>query len=73
MVPEPVVRDGLIIGLGAANPKAMVATQTEAARVIAEAGIPLTGELLVGFAGGGMPVDLAAPGNRGCRTASSTS
>ena len=65
MVPDPVVRDGLIIGLGAANPKAMVATQTEAARVVSEAGIPLTGDLLVGFAGGGMPVDLAVPGNRG--------
>ncbi len=65
MIPEPVVRDGLIVGLGAANPKAMVVAQAEAARVVAEAGIPLTGDLLVGFAGGGMPVDLAAPGNRG--------
>ncbi len=65
MIPEPVVRDGLVVGLGAANPKAMVAAQAEAARVVAEAGITLTGDLLVGFAGGGMPVDLAAPGNRG--------
>ncbi len=73
MIPEPVVRDGLIVGLGAANPKAMVVAQAEAARVVAEAGIPLTGDLLVGFAGGGMPVDLAAPGNRGCRTGSSIS
>ena len=65
MIPEPVVRGELIIGLGAANPKAMVVTLAESARVIAEAGIPLTGDLLVAFAGGGMPVDLAAPGNRG--------
>lgn len=65
MVPEPIEQDGLIIGLGAANPKAMVTTQAEAARVVRAAGIPLKGDLLVGFAGGGMPVDLAGPGNRG--------
>ena len=65
MLPEPMLRDGLVVGLGAANPKGMVVAQAEAARVVAQAGIPLTGDLLVAFAGGGMPVDLAAPGNRG--------
>ena len=65
MVPEPEIRDGLVIGLGAANPKAMVTTQVEAARVVRAAGVPLKGDLLVAFAGGGMPVDLAGPGNRG--------
>ncbi len=65
MVPEPIERDGMIIGLGAANPKAMVVTQAEAARVICQADIPLSGDLFVAFASGGMPVDLAAPGNRG--------
>lgn len=65
MVPDPILRDGLVVGLGAANPKAMAVTQAEAARVVSEAGIPLAGDLLVGFAGGGMPVDLAGPGNRG--------
>ena len=65
MVPDPEIRDQLVIGLGAANPKAMVTTQVEAARVVRAAGIPLKGDLFVAFAGGGMPVDLAGPGNRG--------
>jgi len=65
MIPQVEERDGLVIGLGAANPKAMVATLAEAARVVHAAAIPLEGDLYVAYAGGGMPVDLAAAGNRG--------
>jgi acetylornithine deacetylase/succinyl-diaminopimelate desuccinylase-like protein len=65
MIPQAREQDGLVVGLGAANPKAMVATLAEAARVIAAAGVPLNGDLIVAFAGGGMPVDLAEHGRRG--------
>jgi acetylornithine deacetylase/succinyl-diaminopimelate desuccinylase-like protein len=63
----PVVREesGLLIGLGASNPKAMVTTLAEVMRVVRAANVPLKGDLLVAYAGGGMPVDLAASGNRG--------
>jgi acetylornithine deacetylase/succinyl-diaminopimelate desuccinylase-like protein len=65
MVPEAREENGLVIGLGASNPKAMVTTLAEAARVVRAANVPLKGDLYVAYAGGGMPVDLAAPGNRG--------
>jgi acetylornithine deacetylase/succinyl-diaminopimelate desuccinylase-like protein len=65
MIPQVHEQDGLLIGLGASNPKAMVTTLAEAARVIRAANVPLTGDLMVAYAGGGMPVDLAPPGNRG--------
>jgi acetylornithine deacetylase/succinyl-diaminopimelate desuccinylase-like protein len=65
MIPQVREQDGLIIGLGASNPKAMVTTLAEAARVVRAAKVPLKGDLLVAYAGGGMPVDLAAAGNRG--------
>lgn len=47
-----------VFGLGASNPKAMIATLTEVAHALIEAEIPLQGDLLVGMADGGMPVDL---------------
>jgi acetylornithine deacetylase/succinyl-diaminopimelate desuccinylase-like protein len=65
MIPEVREENGLIIGLGASNPKAMVTTLAEAVRVVRAANVPLKGDLIVAYAGGGMPVDLAAPGNRG--------
>ena len=65
MIPEVREENGLVIGLGASNPKAMVTTLAEAVRVVRAAGVPLKGDLVVAYAGGGMPVDLAAPGNRG--------
>jgi acetylornithine deacetylase/succinyl-diaminopimelate desuccinylase-like protein len=65
MIPQVREQDGLLIGLGASNPKAMVATLAEAVRVVRAAKVPLKGDLFVAYAGGGMPVDLAAPGNRG--------
>lgn len=65
MVPAVTEQDGLIIGLGASNPKAMVTTVAEAVRVVRAANVPLKGDLMVAYAGGGMPVDLPAAGNRG--------
>ena len=65
MIPEVREEDGLVIGLGASNPKAMVATLAEAARVVHSAKVPLKGDLYVAYAGGGMPVDIEARGNRG--------
>ena len=65
MLPKAVVQDGLVIGLGASNPKAMVATMVEAARCVQAAGIPLKGDLYAGFAGGGMPWNNVKRNNRG--------
>jgi acetylornithine deacetylase/succinyl-diaminopimelate desuccinylase-like protein len=65
MIPEVREHDGLLIGLGASNPKAMVTTLAEAVRVVRAAKVPLKGDLFVAYAGGGMPVDLAISGNRG--------
>jgi acetylornithine deacetylase/succinyl-diaminopimelate desuccinylase-like protein len=65
MIPHVSERDGLVIGLGASNPKAMVTTLAEAVRVVHAAKVPLMGDLLVAYAGGGMPVDLPESGNRG--------
>lgn len=48
----------LVFGLGAANPKGMVATLAEIAVALHEARVPLVGDLVVGFAGGGMPVNV---------------
>src|SRR6516164_6929424 len=60
MIPAAHEENGLVIGLGASNPKAMVTTLAEAVRVIRAAKVPLLGDLFVAYAGGGMPVDLAA-------------
>ena len=65
MVPTVTERGDALVGLGAANPKAMVATLAEAARVVRLSGAPLAGDLLVAIAGGGMPVNLAEHGSRG--------
>jgi acetylornithine deacetylase/succinyl-diaminopimelate desuccinylase-like protein len=55
----------MVFGLGAGNPKCMVATLAESAGALAEAQVPLTGDLTVGFAGGGMPVNVARRHNYG--------
>jgi len=64
---RPEVRDeeGFIVGLGASNPKSMLATLVEACRAVIEAGVPLTGELLLATAGGGMPRFVPERGNAG--------
>ncbi len=56
MLPNASIADnGDVIGLGAANPKGMVTALTEAVRCVHAAGVPLMGEVLLAFAGGGMP------------------
>jgi len=57
MVPRASVEGDFIIGLGASNPKSMVATLTEVATALYESGIPLIGALQPAFAGGGMSVN----------------
>jgi len=49
-----------VYGIGSSNPKAMVASLTEIATALIEAEVPLVGDLLVGAADGGMPVDISA-------------
>lgn len=44
-----------VVGLGASNPKGHAACVLAAAEAIAAAGVPLTGDLLLGFGAGGMP------------------
>lgn len=65
MQPYAQQTDDWVFGLGASNPKAMVATLTEIAYAIKEAGIPLSGDLMVGMADGGMPVDISVRGHAG--------
>ncbi len=60
MQPYAQMVDDWVYGLGASNPKAMVATLTEIATALIEAEVPLVGDLLVGMADGGMPVDISA-------------
>ncbi len=55
----------LVYGLGAANPKCMVATLVEIATALCEARVPIRGDLILGFAGGGMPVNIASRRNWG--------
>ncbi|KAB2388766.1 zinc-binding metallopeptidase family protein [Actinomadura montaniterrae] len=57
LCPRAVVEGDYVMGLGAANPKAHAACVVAAAEAVAAAGIPLTGDLLVGLGAGGMPVN----------------
>jgi acetylornithine deacetylase/succinyl-diaminopimelate desuccinylase-like protein len=52
--------DDWVFGLGSSNPKGMIATLTEVATALIESGVPLKGDLLMGVADGGMPVDIRA-------------
>ncbi|MCY1499350.1 peptidase, ArgE/DapE family [compost metagenome] len=52
--------DDWVFGLGSSNPKGMIATLTEVATALIESGVPLKGDLLLGMADGGMPVDIGA-------------
>lgn len=54
-----------VYGLGSSNPKAMVSTLCEIATALVEADIPLVGDLNVGFADGGMPVNIPERDNAG--------
>ena len=54
-----------VYGLGSSNPKAMVSTIVEIATALAESGVALMGDLNVGFADGGMPVNIPERDNAG--------
>jgi len=56
MKPQAYARGETVIGLGASNPKGMVAALTEAVNAVIDAQVPLKGDLVLAFAGGGMPV-----------------
>ncbi|MBA6420993.1 acetylornithine deacetylase [Pseudomonas sp. 5Ae-yellow] len=57
--------DDWVFGLGSSNPKGMIATLTEVATALIEAEVPLMGDLLVGLADGGMPVNISSRQNAG--------
>lgn len=65
LVPEAKQVGDWVYGLGSSNPKAMVATLVEAASAVVEAGVPLIGDLMLGFADGGMPVEIATRDHAG--------
>ncbi len=55
MLPKAQLRDDMVLGLGASNPKSMIAALTEAARCVLDADVPLAGDVVVASCGGGMP------------------
>lgn len=55
--PRAVVDGDFVIGLGAENPKGHTACAAIAAAAVKRAGVPLLGDLVVGFASGGMPIN----------------
>ena len=63
--PRAQMVDDWVYGLGSSNPKAMVATLVEIATAVVESGVDLVGDLNLGFADGGMPVNIAARDNAG--------
>lgn len=65
MKPNAFAEGDMIFGLGAANPKGMVASLVEIATALYEAGVPIKGDLIPAFAGGGMPVSLPYRHNYG--------
>tara|TARA_R110002110_G_scaffold205066_7_gene417343 strand:- start:499636 stop:500961 length:1326 start_codon:yes stop_codon:yes gene_type:complete len=54
-----------VYGLGSSNPKAMVATLTEVVNALVDAEVPLVGTVNLGFADGGMPVNIPERANAG--------
>jgi acetylornithine deacetylase/succinyl-diaminopimelate desuccinylase-like protein len=61
MRPQARVHGDLVVGLAASNPKGHAACVLAAAEAIVNAGLPLTGDLVVAFGAGGMPTN-ALPG-----------
>ncbi|MCB0965371.1 MAG: peptidase dimerization domain-containing protein [Ilumatobacter sp.] len=62
MTPAAETRDGLVIGLGAQNPKGHGACVLVAGEALAAVEAPLGGDLLFGFGAGGMPTNRRRPG-----------
>ncbi|WP_322062909.1 acetylornithine deacetylase [Paraburkholderia sp. J63] len=65
MKPQASVRGDTVVGLGASNPKGMAAALIEAVHALAEAAPELRGDLVLAFAGGGMPVRVAPRAHAG--------
>ncbi len=65
MIPKASAEGEFVYGLGAANPKSMVATLVEVATALSEARVPLFGDVIAAFAGGGMPVKAVTRHNWG--------
>jgi acetylornithine deacetylase/succinyl-diaminopimelate desuccinylase-like protein len=65
MKPEAKKVGDWIYGLGSSNPKAMVASLTEIMNALIDADIPLKGNIKIGFADGGMPVDISSRNHAG--------
>ncbi|AUS29976.1 MAG: peptidase dimerization domain-containing protein [Rhodococcus qingshengii] len=61
LTPHAQFDENYVIGLGASNPKGHAVCIVAAAEAIAAAGIPLRGDLVLGFGAGGMPTN-ARPG-----------
>ena len=55
--PVAVVRDGIVSGLGAMNPKGHAACILMAFEAVADAGLRLPGEIIAAFGAGGMPTN----------------
>ena len=55
-----VAENGDVIGLCAFNPKGFATVALAAAQAVKEAGVPLKGDLIAAFAGGGMPAGMPA-------------
>lgn len=68
MLPRTLERDGQLIGLGSSNPKSMVASIVEAVHCLTAAGVPLAGDVVAAFCGGGMPWMVGHRGNAGMGT-----
>lgn len=56
--PRAISEGDWVYGLGASNPKGMIATLTEVAAALIEADVPLVGDLILALADGGMPVNV---------------
>lgn len=72
LLPRAEISDGVVVGLGAQNPKGHGACLLMAAEAITAAGVEPPHDLHIGFGGGGMPANAWAPGlpdghGRGCR------
>lgn len=63
--PRAKINGDWVYGLGSSNPKAMVAAMCEVATALVESGVPLIGDLTVGFADGGMPINVPQRDNAG--------
>ena len=61
MMPSARVDNGVVIGLGAQNPKGQGACVLAAAEALAATGVTLDRDLLFGFGGGGMPTNRRRP------------